>query len=335
MAKVLVTGANGFIGRNLVERLAGRGEEITCLVRKTSHCEALAPFDVRLVRGDVTVRESLPEVLQSVDVVYHVAGYVRARNPQDMYRVNGEGAANVADACAAQTSPPVLIYVSSLAAAGPSSFDRPHLETDPTLPVSHYGKSKLAGEKQLQQRAGRQPISIVRPPIVFGPGDHDLLPMFKSIRFGLHAVPGFTPQRFSLVAVGDLTEALVRTAERGKRLAGPGDASYEGLYYVTTPETPTYAELGRLIARALSRRRLLVLPTPHALGWLVAGVNVVRSSLIGRPLLLNADKMREATAGSWTCCGDRAAEQLDFRPAHALEHDLRETAEWYRRERLL
>ncbi len=330
MTKVLVTGANGFIGWNLVARLVRRGDDVTCLVRSTSRCETLATFDVRKVHGDVTDPESLANAVRHVDVVYNLAGRTRAMHPRHLYLVNEIGAANVADACAARTSPPVLVHVSSLAAAGPSRADRPLIEADPPQPVSQYGKSKLASERQLRQRAARLPISVVRPPIVFGPGDHDCLPMFKSVRLRLHFVPGYKPERFSLIDVGDLAELLTRTAEQGVRLDGLEDSSCQGVYYATSPETPTYVELGRLIAQAMSRHRVLVVRTPHALGWLLAGVNIVRARIIRRQLLINIDKMREATAGSWTCCGDRAAEQLQFRPAESLPHRLSQCAQWYR-----
>jgi nucleoside-diphosphate-sugar epimerase len=329
MPRVLVTGGSGFIGQHLVERLVGRGDEVVCLVRKTSRVDALRSLGVRLVEGDVTTPESLPEALRGVEVVYHVAGCIRATDLRKMDHINETGTACVVEAAAAQTSPPVLVYVSSLAAAGPSRIDRPHVETDPAEPVSRYGKSKLAAEVQLLQRAARLPISIVRPPIVFGPGGREMLPMFQSVQLGMHFVPGLRPQRFSLIHVGDLVEALIRAAHYGKRLAGPDDPARLGLYYATAPETPTYGDLGRLIAQALARR-VLVVPTPHALGWLLAGANAIRARLTKRDALLDIDKMREATAGSWTCCGNRAAEELDFRPPHTLQDRLAQSALWYR-----
>ena len=330
MAKVLVTGASGFVGQNLVARLVARGDEVTCFVRKTAVLEALKPFDVRLAYGDVTSPETIAAAIDGAEIVYHVAGVIRAMDPADLYRVNETGTAAVADACAARTSPPVLLYVSSLAAAGPSKFDRPHLESDPAHPVSEYGKSKLAGERQLQRRAGRLPISIVRPPIVFGPGGRDMLAMFKSVKLGLHFVPGLDPQRFSLVDVVDLADAMILAAERGRRLQGPEDDMIQGLYYTAQPETPTYHDLGRLIANSLGRCRVLTIPTPHALGWALAGVNAVRAQLLRHPLLLNADKMREATAGSWTCSNRRAVAEVGFAPPHTLLKRLTQSVEWYR-----
>ena len=118
MAKVLVTGGSGFIGTHLVAALSARGDEVTCLVRKSSRLTGLRQPGVRLVYGDVTDRECLGAAVAGQDVVYHVAGRTQALVPRFFYQVNQHGVANVARACAGRTTPPVLVSVSSLAAAG-------------------------------------------------------------------------------------------------------------------------------------------------------------------------------------------------------------------------
>src|SRR5690349_10303991 len=100
MAKCLVTGATGFIGRRLVEHLIAGGDEVTCLVRSLDRSASLAHLPVRRVVGDVSNRDGLREAVAGQDVVYHLAGLVRAARSADFYRTNGEGAAHLADACA-------------------------------------------------------------------------------------------------------------------------------------------------------------------------------------------------------------------------------------------
>jgi dihydroflavonol-4-reductase len=235
MAKVLVTGASGFIGTHLVAALAAQGDAVTCLVRKTSKADHLQTLGARLLLGDVTDSDSLLTAVAGHQVVYHLAGRTLALKDREFYNVNRRGVAHVAKACAGQETPPVLVYVSSLAAAGPAIDGRPRVESDPTEPVSHYGRSKRGGEHAAESYAHRVPVTVVRPPIVLGEGDRLGLPLFRSaIRFGVHLAPGLKPQRFSLIHADDLVHLLILAAERGKRLpplGQRGESAGQGYYF--------------------------------------------------------------------------------------------------------
>ncbi len=334
MTNVLVTGASGFVGSHLVAALAARGDHVTALVRKTSRVEHLERLGAALAYGDVTERPGLTEAVAGRDVVYHVAGLTRALRVSELFRANEEGVRNVAEACAAAGHPPVLVVVSSLAAAGPALAGRPRTEDDPPGPVSHYGRSKRAGELAARQFAASVPTTIVRPPIVFGPGDRACLEWFKSIRrFRVHLVPGYRRRRYSMIHAADLAELLIRAAERGERIAPaetPGEAA-RGCYFADGGEQPTFAEMGRKIARAVGRR-VLVCYVAMPVVWGVAGAVELVSRLRGQAHYLNIDKIREAAAGSWICSAEKAARELGFAPAAPLDERLRQTAQWYRRE---
>lgn len=339
MAKVLVTGASGFVGTHLVEALTERGDEVTCLVRNSSRIEPLRRLNVRLVHGDVTDHESLAPAIAGQQIVYHVAGSIYVVRPRQFYSVNRLGVANVAQVCADQTTPPVLVSVSSLAAIGPSTDGRPKSETDPSEPVSHYGHSKRAGERVAETFADRVPITIVRPPIVLGEYDKTCFSLFHSIaRFGVHLTPSLERSRFSLIHADDLAQLLILAAERGKRLPtadGTNGHGSPGYYFAACEESPLYSDLGRMISKALGRRWVMVIPTSSPIVWTVATAGELVSRVRQRPLAINVDKAREITAGSWLCSARLAAEQLGFKVGAPLLDRLRQTADWYRREKWL
>ena len=335
MSRVLVTGGNGFVGTNLVEMLQARGDEVTCLVRKSPRLERLKSLGARLAYFDGLGDESaIREAVANQQVVYHVAGATAALSRQRFYEINEQGPHNIAQACAEQPEPPVLVCVSSLAACGPvSSSGEPVREGDTPRPVSVYGRSKLAGERAVRQTADRVPTSIVRPGIVLGPADVNGFAMFRPIkRFGVHVTPGSGRQKFSIIHVTDLCRLIILAAERGRRIAvEENDESRAlGCYFGTNDEFPSWAELGKMVAKALDRRRVLIVPVARPCVWMVAAAVQGVSQVIRRPLYLNWDKAREITAGSWICSPEAAKTELGFTPEAPLAERLRQTAQWYR-----
>ena len=228
---------------------------------------------------------------------------------------------------------PTLVVVSSLAAAGPAPAGRIRSEADAVKPVSAYGKSKYAGELAAVRFADRVPMTIIRPPIVFGEGDPETFQMIRPIaRFGIHLKPTFAQRRFSLIHADDLVEAMILAAQRGERV-DPGDTTGEsGRYFLSYDAHPTYAELGRMIGTALDRRRTWVVPTPEWLTWTVAAVAQCKVWLTGRPSIISLDKAREATAGDWTCSAEKARRELGFAPTVSAAERMRQTIAWYRAE---
>jgi nucleoside-diphosphate-sugar epimerase len=336
MVRALVTGATGFIGNHLVEALARRGDQVVAMVRHTALADSLRRKCSRVVAGDVNDFDSLRAAAAGVDVVYHLAGCTL--RPAEFHRINAIGTENVARACAAQSTPPVLLYVSSLAAAGPAPNGRPRTEDDRPIQVSEYGRSKRAGEVAAQKLAGQVPITVVRPPIVFGEMDKLSYLMFHAIdRFGVHLVPSVGRPRFSMVYAGDLARLFIAAAERGARLLPPERnlSPGQGFYFAAAEEDPTYDDFGRMIGATVGRRHVATIHCCSTVVWMLAALAVVSQKIRRQPGPLNLDKAWEMTSGSWICSPDRADRDLRWSVAAPLHERLRQTIDWYRRERWL
>ncbi len=333
MPRALVTGASGFIGPHLVERLQQAGYQVRCLVRRTSVLERLQPLEPEFVYGDVNDRDSLVAAVADMDVVFHLAGVTKALHYEEFHKVNAEGTGMLAEVCAGCEKPPTLVVVSSLAAAGPSPEDAPRRESDPATPVSNYGRSKLAGELAAAKWANRVPLTIVRPGIVFGDGDALTLEMFRPIeRWNLHVSPTLADYRYSLIHAEELVSLLIAAAERGQRVETDTNGALEttGRYLAADDLQPTYVDLGRMIGKALGKGRIFVIRVPKPISLVVISALEVIARFRKQPSIVNLDKIREGSAGDWTCSGEAAKEQLGFHPQFTLDERLRQTADWYR-----
>lgn len=265
-----------------------------------------------------------------MDFVFHLAGRTAANNYDQFAAVNQTGCAHIAAACATQPNPPVLVVVSSLAAAGPSAAGQALVERDSPDPVSNYGRSKLAGELVAREWAAQMPISIVRPPVVFGPGDRAGLVLARSLqKLGVHVVhrPGLP---LSLIHANDLADALLLVARHGERL-DPTDPRGTGVYYAADPSVSSYTEMGQMIAQGLGRRIRILKVRKWALA-LAATYGELAGRLRGRPIPMNWDKLREGTATGWVASPAKLSNQTAFKPARTLAERYQETIDWYRCE---
>ena len=317
--KALVTGATGFVGGHLVERLARDGHEVTALVRSPGKAARLLKPDIRLERGDLHDAAALARAVDGQDVVFHVAGSVAARNEAAYLAGNRDGTRNVVRAAEAAGSPR-FVHVSSMAAGGPSRKGVPMTAADQPRPVTAYGRSKLAAEEVV--RASALPWTILRPPTIYGPNDRDnLIKVFRIARTGIAPVFGDGSMELSAVYAPDLADALVLAAET--------PAAAGQVYYANHPEVLTSAGLVREIGRAMGRT-VRIVGVPEPVGRVILAATGGVASLLGRVTILNLDKANEFFQPAWT--GDAAPLMTDtgWRPAHDMASGLAETWRWYR-----
>ncbi|MBA3484158.1 MAG: NAD-dependent epimerase/dehydratase family protein [Pirellulales bacterium] len=329
----LITGATGFVGSNLARLLRREGWDVRCLVRSSSKLDQIDSLGCEIVRGSLDDDASLSAAVTGVDVVFHLAGRTAALRASEFTRDNVEGTRLLAQACAAQPNPPVLVMISSLAAGGPGTLISPRRECDPERPVSSYGRSKLAAEQAAVAVSNNLPVSIVRPPMVFGQADRASLTIFRGMKFlPVHPNPGLRRFPISLVHVSDLCDALLRVADRGERATAngaPGATAARGKYYVAADRNITYGELGQIAATAAGWT-VGTLPLPRPIFWIAGSIGEVLGRIRQRPAVLNFDKVREASAVGWVCCDEKIRTELGYQPSATLEQHYKETVAWYR-----
>ncbi|MFF1874794.1 NAD-dependent epimerase/dehydratase family protein [Kitasatospora herbaricolor] len=312
-----MTGATGFVGRRMLRHLAARGAETTALVRDRSRSGPVEALATRLVVGDVRTGAGLGKALEGVDCVVHLAAAIKARSSGEFFSVNVEGTRRLCKAVAAASNRPRLVYCSSLSAAGPSVPGRPLREEDACSPISHYGRSKLGGEAVLREFAGRIDAAVVRPPVVYGPGDVEFLPAVAAmVRRGTVVTVGGGAHVYSLVYVDDLCAALVAVAERGATVCANDVAC--GVYYVSDGEQHTLEQMGSVVAHAMGVRVPRVVAVPLWAARVVARSSVVQARVRGRVTILGPDKVRELRHPVWTCDSAKISRELAFVPMVGL-----------------
>ncbi|BDU73308.1 NAD-dependent epimerase/dehydratase family protein [Mesoterricola silvestris] len=317
-ASVLVTGGHGFIGSHLCARLVQRGHRVRILARPGADLSNLDGLDVEVAQGDLTDPGSLPAALAGVTRVFHLAGALKGFSEEALLAVNRDGTRNLVGAC-----PPDLerfVLVSSLAAAGPSpGGPEPRPPGAPDAPLTWYGRSKVEAERVVL--ASGLPCVILRPPVVFGPRDRDVLSYFRIAARGFLPVPGTRERWYSLVFAPDLADGILRAGEAPL-------PSGETLPLVNA-EPVTWLDLGRHIARALGRRgRELHLPEAaiRAAGQ-VAGL---AARLRGRPEIFSPQKVIEMLAPAWVASPEKARTLLGWSAGTPLDQALWQTVRWYR-----
>lgn len=321
--KALVTGATGFIGSHLAESLVAKGYDVICTVRRTSDRTWLQGMNITMVEGDITDRESLIAPVREADYIFHVGGITKAKKESDYYKINADGSRILYEVCL-QHNPGIqkIVHVSSLAAGGSSLAGKPRTETDPDMPLTFYGKSKLEGEKYAVQYARQLPITILRPPAVYGPREKDIFFYFQLIHRHLMPVLGWKKKYLSLIYVADLVEAIILAAESPK--------STGQTYYVDDGRIYSWQELSKAIQKAM-QTWTLPLFVPESVIQAVAYISEALAAFSAKPALLNKQKIIELKQPSWATSSDKIRKELGYQNNFDLEKGCAETVAWYRK----
>jgi UDP-glucose 4-epimerase len=310
MSCALVTGSSGFVGRVLAEELRGRGFLVRCAVRRRRPQDT----DGELIEvGELSGSTDWSAALQGVDTVFHLAARVHqvgdSGSGVDATHQRANADATVALARAAvNAGARRFVFVSSIKAIGEVSADRPFVEDDPPQPQDAYGRSKLAAEQALARLAGQIEVSIVRPPLVYGPGVRaNFLSLLKLAASGLPLPLGAARAPRSLVYIDNLVDALIACAMRPH--------GSPATYFVSDGRDFAVAELVRLLRAEMGR--------PARLWTLPGGVVQVAARILGR-----ADAAQRLFSPLQVDIG-RIKRELGWSPPVTAEEGLRRTVRWF------
>ncbi len=325
--KVLLTGATGFIGSFLAEYLLKKRYEVRCLVRTSSNLRWIADLDVECRYGSLYNMESLNAALKDVDYIFHAAGLTKALKPYEFTEANELGTKNLVQAVLESGQKfKRFVLVSSQAAAGPSPDIEPIDETQTPNPVTAYGKSKLEAEKIVNSIKNRVPVTIVRPPAVYGPRDKDVLEFFKTVKLGL--IPKFEGRvkYLSMIHVKDLV--------RGIFLAGTRKKAEGKTYFITSPRPYTWENIGVKALHFFKKKGIRVrIPS-----FLMDGLSLAAdglSRITGKASIISRERVIDMKQDFWVCSPRRAKEDFKFEAKISLEDGINETLTWYQKNHWL
>jgi nucleoside-diphosphate-sugar epimerase len=323
--KVLLTGANGFVGSHVLDSLLARQIPVAVLLRPTADRRFIAgqlpKTEVRA--GSLESPESLDAALDGVTHVIHCAGATKALNAQGFQTANQGGTRNLVDAINKRgRQVERLVHISSQAAAGPATATKPRREADVPSPVSDYGRSKLAAEEEVTRRCAAEWV-ILRPAAVYGPRDVEFLRLFKAVRS--HIMPRFGGgrQQLTLVYVEDMAAAVLTALDHP-------DASRK-VFFTGSPEVVTSDELAQRVGSEAGSWAV-TLPLPNAVLWAACQWSEFVSRVTKKPNVLSAQKWAELKAPGWVCDVSRMHEELGFECRTPLKEGVARTMAWYQAE---
>ena len=314
---VAVTGATGFVGSHLAEALATGGVRPRLLVRDPTRLLPGLAGRCEVVRGDVEDAAAVRRLADGCGTLLHLAGRLRAGRTEDFDRTNRGGTENVVGALAAVAPGARLVYVSSLAAAGPSADPAGRAPEDEPTPISAYGRSKLAGEAAARTHGG--PWSILRPPAIYGPRDVDVLQFFRLAARGVVPLPA-GERWVSIAHVADVVRAV---------LAAAAGAVSGAVAHLGEPEPlEMRALIAELAAAGGVRARTVSLPAALVRAAGAAGDALQRLGFRG--VALTGDKARELLARHWSADTAVSLRRLGLDGFVPLAAGAAQTWAWYR-----
>lgn len=318
----IVTGGSGFVGSHLVDLLLEKKFSVRCIVRKSSDLKWLANKSIEIIDCGLFDYDGLNKAFEGATYIFHVAGVVKAKTKDGYFKGNVETTRTILSAALNHKSTlKKVVIVSSQTASGPSLHGVPKTESDVSIPITTYGRSKREQELVAEKYMTEFPITICRAPAVYGERDKEIFIFFKTFAQGLMTTIGFNEKTISLIHVRDLVEGLF--------LAAISQNSAGQTYFITSEKFYNWEEIGNTTAKVLNKNPIK-LKVPHWLVYAIMSVTEFFALFSKSPTIMNREKARDVTQTAWTCSPQKAIEQIGFKQKISLEEGIGRTIRWYK-----
>lgn len=322
----LVTGASGFLGGHVLERLCKMNEDVRVLARKTSDFSELQHLHFEKYHGNLLDLESIIEAARGVDTIFHCAGAVKYNSPyRDLYKVNVEGTRNVTIA-ASKADVKRIVYASSLAVTGPEGqINQDALKKIRPSMRENYCRSKAEAEtiffKECQE-LGVEGIAL-RPGVIYGPRDYTAAyHWFKAIDEGPAMLVGSGKTRFPLIFIEDLVDAFIA--------ASTLEMVTQSAYNINGAEEASLKLIYDLISRELGKE-VEYHHYGYALSMTVAKMTQIKAAIMRKDIetIVSPFVIKLFGKDYPLINFQKAKEELGFEPKTTLEEGIKKTAKWY------
>ncbi len=323
--KILVTGATGFLGSHLCDKLNEQGHEIFALYRSEKKVKQFNTPGT-LINGSISSlneNQWIKDLPEDLDAVIHTAGIVHSMYKNDFYNTNTKGTQILFDQLRSRYKKLNFVFISSLAAAGPVELGKIRNEEDKGQPVSHYGASKLLAERYITKNCPKEwNLNIIRPPMVIGPRDPAVLDIFKMVKDGTIITTGKSGKKkeYSIVCVHDLVDVIINSLS---------NTSDQKVFYTSFPKVYTFEEIINTINKNFNNK-IRFISIPEKIVKFVAYILQFFHMIYRHNIRLTPDKAQEIVADAWTCSGKKSENILGTEYKFNLERTIQITLEDYK-----
>ena len=321
--KVVITGANGFIGSHLAEYMSNKGFEVHCIVRETSNLKWIENKDFIFHKCGLTNIDALKIAFKDAKYIFHLAGTVSALKYEDYIYGNVTLTKNILEAVKSlKDKPDKILITSSLAVAGPTTKDKPLSESESFNALVQYGKAKVEQEILCAEYYDDLNITIARPSPITGTREVEMYEFIKSINNGIFPKVGYNEKYVNIIHISDLIDAFYKMVVTEKT---SGEA-----YFICSEKAYSWTDIAKISAKLLNKKPF-TLALPHFVIYIAGFFSGLYGKIIGKPQTFDYEKAKEAVQEAWLGSVEKAKNDFDFQQNTSLIEGLKEAIDWYKK----